>query len=131
MIHSPHSNCHHTVNKRGALGEARLHTLHYVIIALLAVPQADALLEAPESQILDSDDASARHDRWAMRLSFWANVLLLVLKVFISVHSGSLSIIVSTLDSVLDIISGLILYLTSAAMRRRNKYKFPIGKVGP
>ena len=64
-----------------------------------------------------------------MRLSFWANVVLLVLKVFIAVQSGSLSIVVSALDSVLDVVSGFILYLTSEAVRRRNKYRFPIGKV--
>ena len=46
--------------------------------------------------------------------------------------SGSLSIIVTTLDAVLDVISGSIIWSTSLARRRRNKYRFPIGQVsGP
>lgn len=57
-----------------------------------------------------------------MRLSFWANVALLGLKIFIAAMSGSLSIVVSALDSVLDVVSGFILYLTTAAMQRKNKY---------
>ena len=51
------------------------------------------------------------------------------MKVVVASLTGSLSIIVSALDSVLDLVSGVILSVTHWSMRRRNKYKYPIGKV--
>jgi len=67
-------------------------------------------------------------DRLAMRLSFGFNMILFAAKVFASVESGSLSIITSALDSFLDLVCGLILFLTARSMRRDNKYRFPAGK---
>ena len=63
-----------------------------------------------------------------MRVSFWANVALLCIKVFAAYSSGSLSIITSALDSFLDLVSGVILWRTEASMRTQNKYLFPAGK---
>ena len=42
-------------------------------------------------------------------------------------ESRSLSIIASTLDSLLDLLSGFILWYTAHSMRRENLYKYPIG----
>ena len=55
--------------------------------------------------------------------------VLLLVRVSIAAVSGSLSIIVTTLDAVLDVISGFIIWSTSLARRRKNKYRFPIGQV--
>ena len=55
--------------------------------------------------------------------------MLLMVRVSIAAVSGSLSIIVTTLDAVLDVISGFIIWSTSLARQRRNKYRFPIGQV--
>lgn len=55
--------------------------------------------------------------------------VLLLVRVSIAAVSGSLSIIVTTLDAVLDVISGSIIWSTSLARRRKNKYRFPIGQV--
>ena len=52
-----------------------------------------------------------------------------MVRVGIAAVSGSLSIIVTTLDAVLDVISGFIIWSTSLARQRRNKYRFPIGQV--
>ena len=73
---------------------------------------------------------SERKARMAMRMSFLSNCLLLALKAFIGFTSGSLAIIASALDSLLDLISGAILFLTSRAMNQHDVYKYPIGKVG-
>ena len=69
-----------------------------------------------------------RQETLALRTSFYVNVLLLAVKIFASVQSGSLSIITSALDSFLDLISGLILYFTDKHMQNMNKYLYPIGK---
>lgn len=60
--------------------------------------------------------------------SFYANVALFVIKMVVAIRSMSLSIIVSALDSLLDLISGFILYVTDRASTQQDKYKFPIGK---
>ena len=69
-----------------------------------------------------------KQETLALRISFYVNVLLLAVKFFASVQSGSLSIITSALDSFLDLVSGLILYFTDKHMQNMNKYLYPIGK---
>jgi divalent metal cation (Fe/Co/Zn/Cd) transporter len=48
--------------------------------------------------------------------------------VYACVMSGSLAIIASTLDSLLDLLSGFILWFTAMSMRKQNPYLYPIGK---
>ena len=70
----------------------------------------------------------AKGERLAIRLSNLANVVLFAAKVFASIESRSLAVIASTLDSLLDLLSGFILWFTSHAMRNPNQYHYPIGK---
>ncbi|KAB2636913.1 metal tolerance protein 10-like [Pyrus ussuriensis x Pyrus communis] len=42
--------------------------------------------------------------------------------------SRSLAVIASTLDSLIDLLSGFILWFTSHAMRKPNQYRYPISK---
>ncbi|CAN1803363.1 Metal tolerance protein 4, partial [Linum perenne] len=60
------------------------------------------------------------HER-AMNISNWANVFLLILKIYATVKSGSLAIAASTLDSLLD--------FTHLSMKNINIYQYPIGKL--
>ncbi|KAJ0962729.1 hypothetical protein J5N97_027851 [Dioscorea zingiberensis] len=64
----------------------------------------------------------------AINISNLANLILFVAKVYASVVSRSMAVIASTLDSFLDLLSGLILLVTSRAMRKPNQYSYPIGK---
>jgi Co/Zn/Cd efflux system component len=50
-------------------------------------------------------------------------------QIFASVKSKSLAIVASTLESLLDLIAGVILLFTRWAMKRENVYKYPIGKL--
>lgn len=63
----------------------------------------------------------------AVRLSNGVNLLLFVAKGYASVSSGSLAVIASTLDSLLDLVAGGILWMTAWSMREQNKYKYPVG----
>ncbi|XP_039126098.1 metal tolerance protein 7-like [Dioscorea cayenensis subsp. rotundata] len=72
--------------------------------------------------------AVARSERMAINISNIANLVLFVAKVYASVVSQSMAVIASTLDSFLDLLSGLILLITSYAMRKPNQYSYPIGK---
>ncbi|KAJ0468192.1 putative cation efflux protein [Helianthus annuus] len=70
----------------------------------------------------------AQHER-AINISNWANVFLLALKIYATVQSGSLAIAASTLDSLLDLMAGGILWFTHLSMKSINIYKYPIGKL--
>ncbi|KAJ3669170.1 hypothetical protein LUZ60_011120 [Juncus effusus] len=69
-----------------------------------------------------------RSETLAIRLSNVANMILFAAKVYASVKSGSLAIIASTLDSLLDLLSGFILWFTAFSMQTPNPYRYPIGK---
>jgi hypothetical protein len=70
----------------------------------------------------------ARSETFAIRISNFANMILFVAKVYASVRSGSLAIIASTLDSLLDLLSGFILWFTAFSMQTPSPYQYPIGK---
>ncbi|CAH9094624.1 unnamed protein product [Cuscuta europaea] len=81
------------------------------------------------SNSTDEDlEESAQHER-AMKISNYVNVLLLALKSYATVKSGSLAIAASTLDSLLDVMAGGILWLTHLSMKNINIYQYPIGKL--
>ncbi|KAJ3694415.1 hypothetical protein LUZ60_009895 [Juncus effusus] len=70
----------------------------------------------------------AKSERMAINISNFVNLLLFISKVVASIESRSLAVMASTLDSLLDLLSGLILWFTSYAMKKPNKYHYPIGK---
>ncbi|KAK6941950.1 Cation efflux protein [Dillenia turbinata] len=70
----------------------------------------------------------AQHER-AINISNLANIFLLAFKIFATVQSGSLAIAASTLDSLLDLMAGGILWFTHLSMKNINIYKYPIGKL--
>ncbi|KAJ0983958.1 hypothetical protein J5N97_002314 [Dioscorea zingiberensis] len=73
-------------------------------------------------------ESIARSEKMAIRISNFANMILFAAKVYASVRSGSLAIIASTLDSLLDLLSGFILWFTAFSMQTPNPYQYPIGK---
>ncbi|PWZ33352.1 Metal tolerance protein 7 [Zea mays] len=70
----------------------------------------------------------AKSERFAINLSNAVNLVLFVTKVVASVESASMAVIASTLDSLLDLLSGFILWFTAYKMKKPNKYNYPIGK---
>ncbi|XP_022149619.1 metal tolerance protein 9-like [Momordica charantia] len=76
----------------------------------------------------DEKKQEEKNERWAIYTSNVANMVIFVAKVYASVESRSLAVIASTLDSLLDLLSGFILWFTAYAMRKPNQYRYPIGK---
>lgn len=70
----------------------------------------------------------AKSERMAVHISNVANLILFAAKVYASIMSRSLAVIASTLDSLLDLLSGFILWFTAHAMRKPNRLHYPIGK---
>lgn len=59
--------------------------------------------------------------RRAIVLSFAANCLLLVVRAALALLSGSLSLVIATLDAVLDVLSSIMLYWSTHQAKQRNK----------
>ena len=55
--------------------------------------------------------------------------LIFATQIYATVQSGSLAIAASTLDSLLDLMAGGILWFTHRSMQTINIYKYPIGKL--
>ncbi|KAK9941367.1 hypothetical protein M0R45_017973 [Rubus argutus] len=94
---------------------------------LKSFEEVDAVVQA---ECIDEEDweEQAQQER-AMKISNYANIILLALKIYATVKSGSLAIAASTLDSLLDLMAGGILWFTHLAMKNVNIYKYPIGKL--
>ena len=50
-------------------------------------------------------------------------------QIYATIKSGSLAIAASTLDSLLDLMAGGILWCTHLSMKSINVYQYPIGKL--
>ncbi|CAL9118486.1 Metal tolerance protein [Musa troglodytarum] len=83
------------------------------------------LSEAPTQDELKE---LARSERLAINVSNIVNLILFAAKVLASIESKSMAVIASALDSLLDLMSGLILWFTSYAMKKPNHFSYPIGK---
>eukprot|EP01134_Creolimax_fragrantissima_P000343 CFRG0343T1 len=64
----------------------------------------------------------------ATHMSNITNVILTVAKIFLSYMTGSMSIVSSLVDSVVDLFTGLALWLASHHVSNHNPYKYPIGR---
>ncbi|KAB2601865.1 metal tolerance protein 10-like [Pyrus ussuriensis x Pyrus communis] len=82
----------------------------------------------PGSLTEDQMKQLAKSERMAVHASNVANLVLFAAKVYASIMSRSLAVIASTLDSLLDLLSGFILWFTANAMKNPNQFRYPIGK---
>ncbi|KAK7496771.1 hypothetical protein BaRGS_00011980 [Batillaria attramentaria] len=65
--------------------------------------------------------------RWS-QVTLFINLLLLAAKTAAAVLSGSLAIISSLIDSAVDLLSGIIMWWATRAMRNRDPYLYPQGR---
>ncbi|KAL5995419.1 Metal tolerance protein 4 [Asimina triloba] len=99
------------------------------LATLKSFEEVDALQTSNGCVEDDDDDEEQRQHELAMNISNIANVLLLAFKIYATVRSGSIAIAASTLDSLLDLMAGGILWFTHLSMKSINIYKYPIGKL--
>ncbi|KAK7305566.1 hypothetical protein VNO77_43472 [Canavalia gladiata] len=84
---------------------------------------------SPDYVVEEEDNEEQAQQERAMKISNYANIALLILKIYATVRSGSIAIAASTLDSLLDLMAGGILWFTHVAMKNINIYQYPIGKL--
>ncbi|KAL5015135.1 hypothetical protein ScPMuIL_009405 [Solemya velum] len=73
-------------------------------------------------------DITRRKANLFAKISFFCNVGLLLAKTTAVVLSGSISILSSLVDSVVDLLSGLIIWLTTRAVERTDPFLYPRGR---
>jgi len=68
--------------------------------------------------------------KYGIRISFFCNILLTGVKIVILAFTGSLAILASLIESVLDIIAGSIIFISSylQVMKPKEVYLYPVGK---
>lgn len=86
-------------------------------------------LKRDDSGTENQDNLVENQSEFAMKISNYANILLLALKIYATIRSGSIAIAASTLDSLLDLMAGGILWFTHFSMKSVNIYQYPIGKL--
>ncbi|CAL9026057.1 unnamed protein product [Prunus brigantina] len=124
----PEAPFHLNLSKTTGLIEGEREYYEKQFATLRSFEEVDSL-ESPH--VIDEEEdrkEQAQHER-AMNISNWANIFLLAFKVYATLKSGSLAIAASTLDSLLDLMAGGILWLTHLSMKNINIYKYPIGKL--
>ncbi|XP_062093523.1 metal tolerance protein 4-like [Humulus lupulus] len=102
----------------------------YYEIQLLTLKSFEEVDSIVQSEGIDEDDLDeqAQHER-SMKISNYANIILLVLKIYVTIKSGSIAIAASTLDYLLGLMDGGILWFTHFSMKSINIYRYPIGKL--
>nr|CAD1832875.1 unnamed protein product [Ananas comosus var. bracteatus] len=124
----PEKPFHIDVSRTRGLIEAEKEYYEKQFATLRSFEEVDAITSANE--IDEAQDLEEqRQSEFAMRISNYANIALLALKVYATIRSGSIAIAASTLDSLLDLMAGGILWFTHLYMKNINIYKFPIGKL--
>ncbi|XP_042514634.1 metal tolerance protein 4-like isoform X3 [Macadamia integrifolia] len=113
-------------NTRRSKGEKEYYEKQFA--TLKSFEEVDSLETANSIDEFQDHGQEAKHER-AMKISNYANILLLACKIYATVRSGSIAIAASTLDSLLDLMAGGILWFTHLSMKNINIYKYPIGKL--
>lgn len=80
-----------------------------------------------QEQLDNQSKLLSRANRLA-KLSFAVNLCLLIAKAVAVALSSSLSIISSLVDSAVDLLSGIIIWWTSRAIKNKNVYLYPGGR---
>ncbi|XP_031497717.1 metal tolerance protein 4 isoform X2 [Nymphaea colorata] len=110
--------------KHRSIGEKEYYRQQFA--TLRSFEEVDSL---PMNDNDSTDELRDRQEEFAIRISNIANVVLLAMKIYATIRSKSLAIAASTLDSLLDLMAGGILYFTHMSMNNINIYQYPIGKL--
>uniref|UniRef100_A0A1D1Y8J7 Metal tolerance protein 4 n=1 Tax=Anthurium amnicola TaxID=1678845 RepID=A0A1D1Y8J7_9ARAE len=122
----PEKPFHIDISRTKGLLEGEREYYERQFATLRSFEEVDALNAATIDEGLDWEED---HNEFAMKISNYANILLLAFKIYATIRSGSLAIAASTLDSLLDLMAGGILWFTHLSMKNINIYKYPIGKL--
>jgi len=76
----------------------------------------------------DSQNDLIKRSSMLAQVTFSANVLLMIAKIAAVAASGSISVISSLVDSIMDLTSGIVIWWSTRSINQKNPYKYPQGK---
>ncbi|KAJ4972579.1 hypothetical protein NE237_005753 [Protea cynaroides] len=124
----PEDPFHIDLSKAKSLNQGEREYYEKQLATLKSFQEVDSIEMANNMDEVEDNEEQAQHEK-AMKISNYANILLLAVKIYATIRSGSLAIAASTLDSLLDLMAGGILWFTHLSMKKINIYKYPIGKL--
>ena len=93
----------------------------------LSSPSDDTSITVPR-EIASNSKPDTPKVAFAINASASVNVILLIVKLYAAATSGSVAVAASAVDSMMDLISGLILWISSLLSSKRDSLGFPVGK---
>lgn len=84
-------------------------------------------IQKGEDYTFDEVDSQSGRARLAISVSFVVNIILLILKAIALARTGSLAVLTSLVDSLLDLLSGSVLFFSSRAISKANFLEYPTG----
>ncbi|EFA77681.1 putative cation efflux pump [Heterostelium album PN500] len=76
----------------------------------------------------DEDDENDFKVKVAINGSLLVNIVLFTLQITAAIITGSLSLVSTSIDAFMDLLSGFILFMTARARKKRNYFEYPTGK---
>lgn len=76
----------------------------------------------------DEERKQRKRDELLAKIVLGLNLALLIVKIVAAAMSNSLSVISTVIESGVDLVSGIIIWATSAAIQNRDPYEYPRGR---
>jgi cation diffusion facilitator family transporter len=92
--------------------------------------QIDSLLESSDEERLQALDAEKNGWRVkvAVNASFMVNFCLFVIQLYAAISTGSLSLFATAADAFMDLVSSIVMLVTSRLAATPNPIKYPVGR---
>jgi len=76
----------------------------------------------------EDDQKRRKKDEFLAKIVLVLNLVLLIVKIVAAAMSNSLSVISTVIESGVDLVSGVIIWVTSTAITHRDPYEYPRGR---
>ncbi|KAF2710815.1 cation diffusion facilitator 1 [Pleomassaria siparia CBS 279.74] len=90
----------------------------------------DQFLESGDEERLAALDTleNGPKVRFAVNASFFVNFFLFIIQMYAAISTGSLSLFATAADAFMDLVSSIVMLVTSRMAARPSVYKYPVGR---
>ena len=90
----------------------------------------DQFLESGDEERLAAMDTleNGPKVKFAVNASFCVNFFLFVIQLYAAISTGSLSLFATAADAFMDLVSSIVMLITSRMAARPSVYKYPVGR---
>lgn len=90
----------------------------------------DQYLQSNDEESLAAQDFKKNGPKvkWAVNLSFMVNFVLFIIQMYAAVSTGSLSLFATAADAFMDLVSSIVMLVTSRMAARPKPHKYPVGR---